>query len=326
MKKGFTLVELLITMIATGIVATAAITFAFFGLRTTALATDAAQKDATSRIVTTMLQNLASGGTITGIDENDGDYSIKSGEDELLNYNSVTNTISVGNNAILENVTGFSARLDDDQLLTFKLIVNGQHYTNTTYLRTQRSISTDKDEAEKNEAIGEVKTDLDIYLEPASEEDDSEKEKQEKELRAKFMAILAAQLGVSGGKTYTDWYSNYTWPEDTAWCATFLSWSIDLLPDTFEKPRFANVGTGMQWFNDRNRFFNDNDHEPELGDFVFLHRPGESNPYHVGAFLTMDDKYIYTIEGNLDNEVKLRAYDKSSNPILGYGVVQWVTP
>ena len=56
---------------------------------------------------------------------------------------------------------------------------------------------------------------------------------------------------------------------------------------------------------------------PKVGDQIFF---GEGDSYkHTGIVVAVAENYVYTVEGNADNQVKERTYTLTNKSILGYG-------
>ena len=55
--------------------------------------------------------------------------------------------------------------------------------------------------------------------------------------------------------------------------------------------------------------------EPSEGCIIFF---GDKKPTHVGYVYKVDDKKVYTIEGNSDNQVKKHSYNITSNKIFAW--------
>lgn len=60
---------------------------------------------------------------------------------------------------------------------------------------------------------------------------------------------------------------------------------------------------------------------PEVGDQIFFR--GTTDIGHTGIVVKVTDKYVYTVEGNVNKEVKARSYAKSNAKIAGYGRPNW---
>lgn len=108
-----------------------------------------------------------------------------------------------------------------------------------------------------------------------------------------------------------------------AWCAQFVVWCAYKLCGTREKAErllcisgdlAAGCGYAMRYYQSAGRF----DNEPRPGDQIFF-RYGESGVDHTGLVAKVTDTHISTIEGNSNDQVRRRSYERSDPTILGYG-------
>lgn len=136
-----------------------------------------------------------------------------------------------------------------------------------------------------------------------------------------LVAVALSQVGQVGGEPYWSWYG---FGSRVEWCACFVSWCADQcgLLDSGAVPKFAGVGTGVQWFQSRGQWL-DGSATPEPGMIVFFKWYGSDSLIadHVGIVERVEDGRIYTIEGNSDNMVRQNSYPVGYGEIKGYGVV-----
>ncbi len=149
-------------------------------------------------------------------------------------------------------------------------------------------------------------------------------------IRENFLRVAASQVGYRenyGNITkYGRWYGMNGQP----WCAMFVSWCARMsgVPKT-EIPNFASCNSGgVSWFKNHNAWKNGS-YTPLPGDIVFFDFD-EGSGYdgqaeHVGIVESVDDYYVYTIEGNTSNEMVERKQRPRDRSILGYGVPQFGT-
>lgn len=139
-----------------------------------------------------------------------------------------------------------------------------------------------------------------------------------------FLNIARNEIGYKEGKNndtkYGDWYGLPNQP----WCAMFVSWCADQagIMDT-KIPKYASCGTGLKWFESRGLRTN----TPKAGYIGFL-KPTKAGATASHTFIieSVDDKYIYTIEGNLDDSVKRNKRKLNAKDILCYGIVEFEEP
>ena len=136
-----------------------------------------------------------------------------------------------------------------------------------------------------------------------------------------LVAVALSQVGQVGGEPYWNWYG---FGSRVEWCACFVSWCADQcgLLDSGAVPKFAGVGTGVQWFQSRGQWL-DGSATPEPGMIIFFQWYGSDSLIadHVGIVERVEDGRIYTIEGNSDNMVRQNSYPVGYGEIKGYGVV-----
>lgn len=80
----------------------------------------------------------------------------------------------------------------------------------------------------------------------------------------------------------------------------------------------AGCKFSAQYYKQAGRFFD----KPEVGDQIFFYVGGDIN--HTGIVTKVDDKKVYTTEGNSGDMVKEHSYNKDGNKkIAGYGRPMW---
>jgi len=89
-------------------------------------------------------------------------------------------------------------------------------------------------------------------------------------------------------------------------------------------PKFAGVGTGIEWFQDRHQW-QKRGYKPKPGDIIFFDWEGNGYGSHVGIVESSDDTYVYTIEGNSGDQCCRRTYFLHSTVIMGYGIPKYET-
>ena len=124
---------------------------------------------------------------------------------------------------------------------------------------------------------------------------------------------------------YNEWY--YGYDQSAAWCAIFVSWCADQAGvSTIKKSTYAypgDFGISAYAFGSIT---------PQTGDIVFFENNGELNyggvyGYdHVGIVYSVDNTYIYTVEGNKSDRVQTRKYLLSTGEQPNYPstYIAWV--
>lgn len=142
-----------------------------------------------------------------------------------------------------------------------------------------------------------------------------------------IVKVALAQVGNVGGQPYWSWYGFNSRVE---WCACFVSWCADQVGyiEEGKTPKFSACSDGIAWYKERESWFDNTEYfVPFPGDIIFFDWKDKSTGNqdgisdHVGIVKTYDpeNKKIYTIEGNSNDECKERVYDKNDIQILGFG-------
>lgn len=349
---GFTLVELMVTIVVGTLITAAAVTVLLLGLRVNKQSTDTVSRQYTTRILLSALEDLATEGEITGIVSEPDGWKIcgKSGEGSEIvyfSYNKKEQKIyASGTTSLLEGVISSYVERDlESGLLTFSVETEDGIYNSSVYCRLGAgtiSGSTDSgndlDETTQEEAgstIGKVE----------------EGKTTDNTARALFLKVLASQYGSTGcikgsTNTYSLWYCGGAywegWNKDTPWCACYVSWALaqsSVSSNLSSVPKYANVDDFLAYFVKAGawknaEYYTDKENgetvfEPTPGDLIFFDWKvnAEANPEHVGVVLYVDDakEFVYTIEGNTAGMVAVRKYALDDARILGYGVLNWKT-
>lgn len=136
-----------------------------------------------------------------------------------------------------------------------------------------------------------------------------------------IVEVAAQQVGNVGGRPYWSWYGFY---DRVDWCACFVSWCANKCGyiDKGIIPKFAGVGTGIDWFQDRHQW-QKRGYQPKPGDIIFFDWEGNGYGSHVGIVEKSDDLYVYTIEGNSGDKCCRRTYFLHSSVVMGYGIPKY---
>ena len=333
-NEGFTLIELVVSIGTAAVVMAAAASFLLMATRTQRDIRDAAQEQQTIRIVLTMLENLATEGTIKSISSTENGWELQGESDAegnptiLLSYDSETDVLSNGSNPLLSGLKDATAEVQG-QLLNFTFVTRHGSYSTSTYCRFGLEGGEDDIGKGKVEAIVRPGATIEQVFDSVTSVSAD---------RFAFLATLCKEYGSTGkiknpisgddSRYYSEWYiEGYKngWNSSTPWCACFLSWAAQGITGA---PRFADVDVGYKWFNDNNKFQTS---APTPGDYIFFDwEAGRTNtndtphdPDHVGAVLYVSGGTVYTIEGNSGGRVAIRSYALDDQRILGYGVLPW---
>ena len=121
---------------------------------------------------------------------------------------------------------------------------------------------------------------------------------------------------------YGIWYGMNGEP----WCAMFVSWCAKYAgilageSATPKVPMYAYCPYGVEWYRNRNKFFERNSsYKIRLGDIIFIWNTESGEVGHTGIVVGGTEDTITTIEGNASNMIIRRTYNKMDVAIYGYG-------
>lgn len=341
-NAGFTLIELVVTLVCCSIVTLAVMTVLLTGTRIGRAAEESSGEQQTVRIVLTALESMISDGTVSGIQATGDDWQLLGAKPEegesapvLLSYSGAQGALlTSGGTPLLEGLTGATAKLNENgDLLTVSVELDGEAYTTSVYCRVgARKIGETLDSA----------SDINNKVNDSLPDNSSEATYP---ARKAFLLKLASQYGSSGqiiggasGSTYSLWYCGGSywsgWDANTPWCALFLSWAASEVSENITGgiPKFSNVNDGAEKFGWKATekvgdfgTWKEKESDPTPGDFIFFDWERDGDPDHVGVVLSVDTNGIYTIEGNSGGKVAVRYYPAGDARIIGYGVLNWKT-
>ncbi len=142
----------------------------------------------------------------------------------------------------------------------------------------------------------------------------------------RLLATALSQLGISEAGDnrilYNRWYYGKDVADRTgsgayAWCAVFLSWCAHEAGVDHLFPKTNQVKKLEEYFGQIGRW-SSRTCTPDPGDVICFRTAGGTGR-HVGLVIGADGGYIYTIEGNSANAVRLRRYSATDQTIAGYG-------
>lgn len=356
-NAGYTLLELMITILIGSIITLATTTVLLLGLRLNNESQNTVTKQNTARIVMAMLEDMATEGTIKKVNSTATTWEIigqeESGSEKvLLSYNAEKATIYTGpaadNSPLFDDVTDSYVTLQDNKLLSFAVEVEDEGlYASSVYCRKVPVATKTTETLVEN--ILDVNTDIG--------ELDTEK------ARIALLKNAASQYGSGGvilsgddfGRYFSQWYigdNNFNtngWNKDTPWCACFVSWVLEQTDDyiglkdgatenDIEKrvPKYSSVDDYVKYFQDgvngskweiaKDESYNIR-YTPKSGDLIIFDwkEGGETGPDHIGFVLKVENDKVFTIEGNTGNRVAVRDYNLGDEDILGYGILKWKT-
>ncbi len=108
-----------------------------------------------------------------------------------------------------------------------------------------------------------------------------------------------------------------------AWCASFIIWcarhagitDADVCADVNCRSMFCDFSKSGRYYQRETGFL------PAAGDLVFF---GDelTKPNHVGIVTDVKNNKVYTVEGDLGNQVMSKSYDLNDDNIKGYAVIK----
>ncbi|MBE6993147.1 MAG: CHAP domain-containing protein [Ruminococcaceae bacterium] len=356
-NKGFTLVEMMLVILVSAIVmfTTTAAAMNIVNLERASKETASTQMDA--RMLSSWLEELTKDNSIKRVEVKGPNNYVTEliGQDEqpiIVYLSSEQMIVNASGDVILDRVSSFDASVDitstGKSLLNVTMTLTpaggvydqAQTYTMSAFNRSGVIVQNDEIMPTNDETQAKISETFHIETPPVESQEIKEQN------RAKFLILLLTQIG-SDGKitfngqnsiTYAEWYARGAdgWGTDTPWCACFLSWAAEFV-DTLGRdglsdrvfaetpPIFANCQDGLEKFESRG-LLKGRSSTPEIGDYVFFDfNRSTLGSDHVGVVVDVDveNGTFMTIEGNSDNEVRVRQYRLNDTDIMGYGSVQW---
>ena len=136
-------------------------------------------------------------------------------------------------------------------------------------------------------------------------------------IEKKSDADLDSKTANAGTKDYTK-YGKWFGSNPGPWCCKFICWvyykagCLNLIKKT------AGCGTELTFFKNKKEF-QTRGYKPNKADIIFINWDSKNTPDHVGIVKSVDNKYVYTIEGNRGNKVAEAKYLLTDTRIIGYG-------
>lgn len=136
-----------------------------------------------------------------------------------------------------------------------------------------------------------------------------------------IVSVALSQLGNKGGEPYWRWYG---FGSRVEWCCCFVSWCANECGyiDAGVIPKYAGTSTGVNWFKERGQWL-DGSAEPSPGMIIFYDwaKNGlDGQADHTAIVWKVENGYVYTIEGNWDDQCQTSCRPIGEYQILGYGV------
>jgi len=317
-NDGFTLVELLVSILAASIVTLAACTVLLLGVRINAQSTGVVTQQNTARVFMTALENMAAEGVITRVSGSTDQWDVwgeskepEQPEEPVLTYSKVagaeTGTISARGGVLVENVRHSTIEMDESGLLTCTLITQDGEYELSVYCRTVDTAKTEARNAKRNAFLQKLVSQF--------QTNDGE-----------FNPGFIIEDGTLTKKTYFEWYdTNWTDAGEKGWCACFVSWALaeagpaDVSLFAYVDDTETEEGTVkgfLTYFRGSGPFdengVNEKGHQwkpaskgyiPTPGDLVFMDTKNGGYADHIGVVISVAGGYVYTIEGSVEETI-----------------------
>ncbi|MBR7147225.1 MAG: prepilin-type N-terminal cleavage/methylation domain-containing protein [Firmicutes bacterium] len=282
-ESGFTLVELLVSMLCTALIMAGVLTWLLVGIRIESSATDTMERQNKARVVMTLMESMVNSGNVAQVQKVKTDVAVEEGvptdvgtgcdwallnEDGkvLVRYRAGSGSIVSGNGDVLmADLDHSDATYDSEkQIMRLSMTADGEIYSKDIYFRVKPKDDKEYDRNEMLEEQRENRT-VDSY-------------------RLALLTMVSNQIGSDGkiidqtGFTYAydyftecylyntgnldAWSADYSkeWNPATPWCATFVSWALthmnhDCAPlkhhvSMAYVPIFANVDDGRALFHE----------------------------------------------------------------------------
>lgn len=340
-NKGFTLVEMVVTILAASVITAAALSILLLGMRVHQKTSSPAANQSSISLGISILEDLVAESAITSV----GAYSVSTNDGVLFSYDGTKKTVYIGDfsgTPLLEavdklEIIEFDAKT---RMLEFEITINNNKYVSRVYSRTDpnSTVPTESIPEESGESNDDTNNNVEIEAAASAAASSCASPKTLSDIvgfnaldRQNFLNILTAEEGSTGmsssGEYFSEWYigsyqDNPDWNPDTPWCACFISWALDRCRSSLEEvPRYAHVDKFMDSF-DEDHWKTEN---PDPGDIIFFDWivNDVSAPQHVGVVVSTDGEFVCTIEGNNEGKVASCRYRLDDARILGYGVLRW---
>ena len=142
--------------------------------------------------------------------------------------------------------------------------------------------------------------------------------------------MAKAQVGNDGGEKFWKWYG---FDSRVEWCACYVSWCANECGyiDKGIIPKFSACVDGISWFKEHNEWQDRGEsYYPIVGDIIFFdwkdeegNQDGISDHVGIVARTDIENKTIYTIEGNTSDKCAERMYSFDDAQVMGYGTPKY---
>lgn len=290
-EEGFTLVELLVSMLCVSIIMVAVMSWLLMGIRVEKSAADTMERQQKTRVVLSLLESMTASGKVSKVQET-GAATVGEGEEPqhgaagfdwallddsnraLIRYRAGSGSIVTGSGDVLMGDLEYASATFDPVKDMFRIVLksDGQEYSSQIFCRKE---------------MGEMSYGVEGLLEEIRQKNLTTSS------RYAFLTLLTSQLGSSGeiidkadgnnghGHYMYDYFTEcylqnsagnrdqwsltgsgtgMNWSPKTPWCATYVSWALlHMNHNCFDNddltlayiPLFADVNDGRELFHEQ---------------------------------------------------------------------------
>lgn len=133
--------------------------------------------------------------------------------------------------------------------------------------------------------------------------------------------IALGELGMAGGSKY---YGYMGFSERIPWCACFVSWCMNEMGHSEINSTSCDGLISILSSQQYTHFYSVRGYaDIAPGDVIFFDWGDGGITDHTGIVIGRDQNYVYTVEGNSNDQVRIKRYPLDSLSIIGYGMVDW---
>ncbi len=114
------------------------------------------------------------------------------------------------------------------------------------------------------------------------------------------------------------YWQNMGYTKRLRWDGCFVSWCLSEYGVAF-----TTLKQGQDLFQSAGAYVSRDFEDIAGGDVIFIDYTGDGEPNRVGVVLGRDSDYVYTVEGNVGDVVKMRHYSLDNEMIVGYGLINY---
>ena len=144
----------------------------------------------------------------------------------------------------------------------------------------------------------------------------------------KIIDLALSELGNAGGEKFWSWYG---FSARVEWCNVFVTYCMYNTSDNLYNGQYpsktecndAYCPATSSHFKSIGQWGDRNYNKLVAGDIIYFDYEQDGIADHIGLVVGMDDNWVYTVEGNNNDEVREAKYARNSNTIYGYGLMNY---